>query len=151
MNQLKTFDLSFFIVKSHFDEDGKQNYLVFQPIIRYFKVNMITNTGYVLSWKSKGLSDESIKASATSDNSLTTELSYCGTKTRVKSNGSCLQQSKIPYKHSIIINIYIAHEFGASSSHNNDPTLKNCLVGAATSTKRADIDKIYTFWLWNWI
>ena len=29
---------------------------------------------------------------------------------------------------------------GASSS-NNDPTLKNCLLGAVTITKNADIDK----------
>ena len=30
---------------------------------------------------------------------------------------------------------------GASSSHNNDPTLKNCLFGAVTLTKNADNDK----------
>ena len=30
---------------------------------------------------------------------------------------------------------------GALSSHNNDPTLKNCLFGAVTVTKNADIDK----------
>ena len=33
-NKLKTFDSSYFIGRSHFDEDGTQNYLVFQPIIR---------------------------------------------------------------------------------------------------------------------
>ena len=74
MNKLKTFDSSYFIDKSHFDEDGTQNYLIFQPIIRYFKVNTITNTDYVLSWKSKGLSAESIKPPTTSDNSFTPEL-----------------------------------------------------------------------------
>ena len=42
---------SYFGGKSHFEEDGIQNYLVFQPINRYFKV--IANTDYVLSWKSK--------------------------------------------------------------------------------------------------
>ena len=66
---------------------------------------------------------------------------YYGTKTRVKFNGSCLQQSKISYTHSTIVNIYVLYELGASSSHNNDPTLKNCLFGAATLTKNADIDK----------
>ena len=30
---------------------------------------------------------------------------------------------------------------GASSSHNDDPTLKNCLFGAVTLTKNTDIDK----------
>ena len=32
LKRLKTFDLSYFIDKSHFKEDGTQNYLVFQPI-----------------------------------------------------------------------------------------------------------------------
>ena len=35
LNKLKTFDSSYFIGKSHFDEDGAQNYLVFQPINKY--------------------------------------------------------------------------------------------------------------------
>ena len=90
LNQLKTFDSSYFIDKNHFEEDGTQNYLAFQPINKYFKV--ITNTDYVSSWKSKGLSAESIKPPTTSDNSLTPALSYYGTKTRVKFTGSCLKQ-----------------------------------------------------------
>ena len=32
LNKLKTFDSSYFISKSHFEEDGTQNYLVFQPL-----------------------------------------------------------------------------------------------------------------------
>ena len=32
LNKLKTFDSSYFIGKSHFEEDGTRNYLVFQPI-----------------------------------------------------------------------------------------------------------------------
>ena len=35
--KLKAFDLSYFIEKSHFEEDGVQNYLVFQPIISILK------------------------------------------------------------------------------------------------------------------
>ena len=85
---------------------------------------MITNTDYISSWKSKGLSAESIKLPTTSDNSLTPALNYYGTKTRVKFTGSCLKQSKISYTHRKVINIYIAYELGASTSHNNDPTLK---------------------------
>ena len=80
MNKLKTFDSSYFNGKSHSEEDDVQNYLVFQPIIRYFKVNTISNFDYVSSWKSKGLSTESIKTPTTSDNSLAPTLSYSGTK-----------------------------------------------------------------------
>ena len=57
-NKLKTFDSSYLIGKSHFDKDGTQNYLVFQPIWRYFKLN--SNTLYILSWQLKGLSNENI-------------------------------------------------------------------------------------------
>ena len=88
---------------SQFEEDGTQNYLVFQPINRYLKV--IANTNYVLSWKSKGLSAESIKPPTTSDNSP--KLSYYGTKARVKFTGSCLKQSKISYTHRKVVNFYI--------------------------------------------
>ena len=141
MNQLKTFDSSYFIEKSHFEEDGAQSYLVSQPMIRYFKVNMITNTDYVSSWKSKGLSSESIKPPNTSDNSLTRELNYDGPKTRLKFTGSCLKQSKISHTHENVVNIFIVYELGASGSHNNDPTLKNCLFGAFTLTKNTYIHK----------
>ena len=41
--------------KFHFEDDGAQNYLVFQPIDRYFKKNV--NTYHISEWKSKGLSD----------------------------------------------------------------------------------------------
>ena len=40
-----------------------------------------------------------------------------------------------------VVNIYIAYDFGASSSNDNDPRLKNCLFCAVTLTKNADIDK----------
>ena len=103
LNKWKTFDLSYFIGKSHFEEDGTQNYLVFQPMYRYFK--MITNTDYISSWKSKGLSAESIKPPATSDNSLTPALNYYGNKVRVKFTGSCLRQQKVWYTYLNIVNI----------------------------------------------
>ena len=78
-------------------EDGSQAFLMFQPIYRYFKT--ITNTNYILSWKSRGLSAESIKPPTTSDNSLTPELSYYDYNIRVKFAGSCLKQPKITYLH----------------------------------------------------
>ena len=120
-------------------EDGTQNYLVFQPINKYFKV--ITNTDYISSWKSKGLFAESIKPPTTSDNSLTPALSYYGPKTRVTLTGSCLKQSNISYTHGKVVKIYIVYKLGASSSHVNGPTLKIFLFGAVTLTKYADIDK----------
>ena len=52
--KLKAFDLGYFTGKSCFEEDGVQNYLVFQPIRRYLKI--IPNSKYISSWISKGLS-----------------------------------------------------------------------------------------------
>ena len=140
LNKLKTFDSSYYHGKNYFDEDGALNYLVFQPLNKYFK--LIPNTNYVSSWKSKGLSDESIKPPTTSDNNLTLALDDYGTKKRVKFTGSSLKQSKISYTHGTIVNIYIVYELDASSSNDNDPTLKDCLFGVVTLTKdTADIEK----------
>ena len=78
-------DLSYYRGKQYFvEESGKQNYLVFLPINKYFKLNSVVNAAdYVLSWQSKGLSNESIKPPTTTDNSLTPELNYYGTKTKI--------------------------------------------------------------------
>ena len=105
LNKLKTFGSSYFIAKSHFEEDGTQNYLVFEPLNKYLKV--ITNTDYVSSWKSKGLSAETIKPPTAFDNSLTPKLDYYDFKVRVKFTGSCLRQPKFTHTHKTIVNIYI--------------------------------------------
>ena len=126
--KLKTLDLSYFIGKSHFEEDGTQNYLLFQPIKRYFKI--IANSRIISSWKSKGLSDKTITPYATSDNSLTPLIDYYGSKVRIKFNGSCLKQSnKLTYSYGAKVNIYIVYELGASGSNDSDPTLTICLFG----------------------
>ena len=140
MNKLKTFDSSYFIGKSRFEEDGTQNYLVFQPVSRHFKI--IANTKFISSWKSKGLSDETITPYATSDNSLTPLIDHDGSKVRIKFNNGCLKQSnKLTYYYGHIVNIYIVYELDASSSNDSEPTLKNCLFGAVTVTKNTDIEK----------
>ena len=67
LKKLKTFDSSYFIGKSHFEEDGAQKYLVFQTMKKYFKV---IASDYISYWKYKGLSSETITPPTTSDNSL---------------------------------------------------------------------------------
>ena len=37
LKKLKTFDPAYFRGKDHFEEDGTQNYLVFQSVYKYFK------------------------------------------------------------------------------------------------------------------
>ena len=71
--------LSIFLKNSWFDgEDGLQAYLIFQAVQKYFI--LITNTKHITEWKSKKLSEESIKPITTSDNSLVSLISYYGYK-----------------------------------------------------------------------
>ena len=93
LKKLQTFDSIYFGGKSHFEDDGTQNCLVFQTTQRYFKTVSNTND-HILSWKSKGLSDESIKPPSTSTNILNPSLNYIGIKTRVEFKGSYLKQDK---------------------------------------------------------
>ena len=123
LKQLKTFDLSYFRFKSHFEEDGTQNYLIFHPMYKYFKtINSIDN---ISEWKSKELSNEIIKTSTTSDNFLNSLL-------RVKFSRSCLKQDKATHNHGTIVNIYIVYEISKNYNVSSSPTLKNCLFGAVS-------------------
>ena len=140
LNKLLTFDSSYFIGTSHFEEDGVQNYLVFQPMYKYFKTD--DSSYHISSCASKGLSNESIKPPSAPNNFLTPSLNYVGTKIRVKFSGSCLKQDKVTYTHGKIVNIYIVYEINKKDNTIiSDPTLENCLFGAVTLTKNADTDK----------
>ena len=77
MKKLEAFDTIYFCGKSHFEDDGTQNYLGFQPIYKYSEITPSPNT--ILSWKSKGLSDKTIK-SPRPHTVLAPELSYVGNK-----------------------------------------------------------------------
>ena len=115
MKKLKTFDLSYFIGKSHFKEDGTQNYLVFQPMYRYFKrIAGAVNGNYIYFWQSKGLSDERINSIKTPNHSFTPNLDNYGIKTRVELDGSCLKQDSVTFNHKKVVNIYIAYEISKS-------------------------------------
>ena len=128
------------IGKSHFEEDGVQNYLVFQPLNKYFKIIANANTKYIWPWQSKGLSDKTVKQPATSDNSFNPKVSYYGIKLRLEFRGSCLKQDKSTFNHGKIVNIYIVYELDKTYVKTH-PTLVNCLFGAVSITKNTDIDK----------
>ena len=76
-----------------------------------------------------------------SNYSITPELSFYGTKTRVEFNGSCLKQDKATYNQGTIVNIYIFYEISKNYNISSYPTLENCLFGAVSLTKNPDIDQ----------
>ena len=117
LKKLQAFDSIYFRGKSYFEEDGAENYLVFQPMYRYFKkIISVGNGKYIYFWKSKGLSDKMINSITASNYSITPELSYYGSKLRVKFSRSCLKQDKITYTHGKTVNIYIVYEISNISN-----------------------------------
>ena len=69
-------------------------------------------------------------------------IDHYGTRIRLKFNGSCLKQpNKLTYGYEHKVNVYIIYELGASSTNDSDSTLKNCLFGAVTLAKNADMEK----------
>ena len=142
MKKLKTFDLSYFIGKSHCEEDSTQNYLVFQPLYRYFnQVSGVGSGNYIYSWKSKGLFDENITAPTTSDYKPNPELSCFGTKTRVEVKGNCLKQHKVTFNHGKVVNIYTVYEISNNYPVSTYSTLEKFLFGAVSLTENADINR----------
>ena len=62
-------------------------------------------------------------------------------KQEYNSNGSCSKQDKVTYNYGKIVNIYIVSEISRNYNISSYPTLENCLFGAVSLTKNADIDK----------
>ena len=129
---------SIFVV-NHFEDDGTQNYLVFQTVCKYFKM-VSANDSNILLWKSKGSSDESIKRPSTSNKMLNPSLDYVGTKARVKFNGAFLKQEKITFNHRKIVKIYIVYEIEKIVNISSYPTSENCLFDTVKLTKCVDVD-----------
>ena len=142
LKNLEKIDLSYFKGKRHFEEDGTQNYLVFHPMQKHFKRIVGVGSGNgIYFFKSKGLSDERINSNTASNHSITPELSYYGTKTRVEFNGNFLKQDKATYNHGAMVNIYIVYEISENYNISSHSTLENCLFGAVSLTKHVDIDQ----------
>ena len=77
LKKLQKFDAAYFRGKSHFEEDGTQNYLVFQQMYRHFKrVAGVGGGNYIYFWKSNGLSDKKLDSITASNHKITPELSF---------------------------------------------------------------------------
>ena len=91
---------------------------------KYFqKIAGVGSGNYIYFRKSKGLFDERLDANTASNYSITSELNFYGTKTRVEFNGRCLKQDKVIYNHGTIVNIYIRYEISKNYNMRSYPTL----------------------------
>ena len=135
-------ELSYFGGKNYFDEDGTQNYYIFQPISKYLKEAYVGDINYILSWKSRGLHDAKIESIKTNKYLFNPRMDrYDISKIRIKINGSFLNLFPPTVLHGDIVNIYSVYEITSSYNDSNYPTLENCLFGSVKLTKNADIDK----------
>ena len=77
LKKLQKFNTAYFRGKNLFEEDGTQNYLVFQPMYRYFRtIGGVGSGNYIYFWKSNGLSDEGLDSITASNYKITPELSF---------------------------------------------------------------------------
>ena len=84
--------MSYFRGESHFEENGTQNWFVFQPISRHFTTAYASDNNYILSWESNGLFYIKIDSIKTTDYKLNPYLNIYDTgKIRIKFNGGCLK------------------------------------------------------------
>ena len=91
------------------EEDGTQNYLVFQPMYRFFKklaILALFHHGNLKDSLMKIFSPPTVP-----DISLTPALSFYGTKERVKFTESSLKQDNIAYTHEKRVIIFIVYAF----------------------------------------
>ena len=135
LKKLKTFDFSYFNGKNYFDEDGTQNYYIFQPISKYLKLAYINDINYILSWKSRRLNNIKIESIKTNNYLLNPHMdSYDMSKIRIKFDGSFLNWFPPAIIHGDIVNIYIVYEITSDYSDISYPTLGNCLFGSVKLT-----------------
>ena len=87
------------------------------------------------------MSNEKINSVETSNRSITPNLRYYGTKTRVEFKESYLKQDKVTFNHGKIVNTYIIYKISKNINIIDYPTLENCLFGAVILIQNADIDR----------
>ena len=85
--------------------------------------------------------NEKINSVETSNRSITPNLRYYGTKTRVEFKESYLKQDKVTFNYGKIVNTYIIYKISKNINIIDYPTLENCLFGAVILMQNADIDR----------
>ena len=136
LKKLEKFDAASFRGKNYFEEDGTQNYLVFQPVYKYFE-----QTGdKVSSLKSKGLSDGKTISTTTSNDKSATKTIYDNAKIKLKFNSDLLRQNQVTYNHGPVVNVYIVYR-STTDTKTSNIALENCLFGAVKLIKNSDVEK----------
>ena len=103
----------------------------------------VANSNKFTTWKSKKLSDESIKPPSTSNNGLNPGMNYINNgKVRVKFDGHHYKLDKVTFTLKAVLDFYIVYEikFWLLNLHSRFALL-NSLFGPVNLTKNSDPNK----------
>ena len=103
LKKLEKFYAAYFRGKNYFDGDGTQNYLVFQPMYKYFKTFVEGSTPYISSWKLKGLYNEKSSSITASNYNQAPSLVYDNARIKLGFSTYLLKQDKVTYNHGPIV------------------------------------------------
>ena len=104
-------ELRYFHGKNYFDEDGNQNYYIFQPISKYLKVAYVNDINYILSWKSRGLNDIKIESTKTNNYLLNPRIDNYDNDNKIRIKFTVIFLNRFPPSvlHGDIVSIYIVY------------------------------------------
>ena len=115
------------------------NYLVLIPAIKHIKY--FHGTTQIYSWKSNGMSEESIENITKSDSNFAPNFVDHHSLPDINFNGHCLIKNNISILKKVI-NIYISYTLGLQlRNFITTFTLSNCLCGSVKLTKNTDLDE----------
>ena len=116
-----------------------QNDLVFVSAIKHIKY--FHGTTQIYSWKSNGMSEESIENITKSDSNFAPNFVDHHSLPDINFNGHCLIKNNISILKKVI-NIYISYTLGLQlRNFITTFTLSNCLCGSVKLTKNTDLDE----------
>ena len=116
-----------------------QNYLVFILVIKCIKY--FHGTTQIYSWKSNGMSEESIENITKSDSNFAPNFVDHHSLRDINFNGHCLIKNNISILKKVV-NIYISYTLGLQlRNFITTFTLSNCLCGSVKLTKNTDLDE----------
>ena len=139
LNKLEKFDGAYYRGKNYFEDDGTQNYLVFQGACKYFQdvdVSKALIKFHANSWISKGLSNEKMCSVTGFERPF---IEYANSRIKLKFDESILRQ-KLSTSIGLIANYYIVYRL-SPRTNSSRIVLENCLFRKIKMTKNADTDK----------
>ena len=101
IKKIEKFDATYFRGKNYFDGDGIQNYLVFQPVYKYFKIG----SNKISSWESKGWSNEKISFFPQLRNNQPPSPAYNNARIKILFSGDFSRQDKVAYNHGPVVRL----------------------------------------------